>query len=160
LGANVTAEDVSSFVYDNKTYYLPKDKQVIDMSIPLEAITMQQFAEASDLLNLIDNTEDGFKFMSYAIAVLAWEQGQEYNEDAVLIKGKTFKLLDMQTVWGVFFCSISTVSIFETSLMSYSESVASKRNLQHEAQELNGTDGTDIFTIWHKALSRFPLSEN
>jgi len=67
LGANVTAEDVSSFVYDNKTYYLPKDKQVIDMSIPLEAITMQQFAEASDLLNLIDTTEDGFKFMSYAI---------------------------------------------------------------------------------------------
>lgn len=127
LGLGVDIEPLDTFMIKSKFYFAPQSKAIMDMQIPLEGISMAQFTEATDLLNLIDKEEDGFKYMSYAIAVLCMEKGQEYNEDIVLINGKEFKELDMETVWGVFFCLMDSVNTYEADLLSCSESLTAKK---------------------------------
>lgn len=160
LGANVIPEDMSSFEMNGEVYSLPESKNVIESEIPLGEMTMQMFAEASDLLNLIDEQEDGFKYLSYAIACLAWKDGEEYDEDKVIDRGKAFKQMPMDIAWGVFFCSMGLVFMFESDLVSYFRAKELRVNSHKKAQDWKNTDGEDISLTCQKILKTYPLCAN
>lgn len=100
---------ISSFDFKGFEYFLPSDKRINDLIIPMDSISTVQFCEASDLMAMISKQKEGFKYSAYIIAILCLTKGEVYNEEKIIERSKEFEDLPMDIVWEVFFCLVNSL---------------------------------------------------
>ena len=85
-----------SFDFKNKKYFFP----IAEM----KKSTFGDYIEAAQLDMLAENNEAGkFGVIAEQMAILCREEGEEYNEEKVIVKTKLFQNLKMDVVWDFIF---------------------------------------------------------
>jgi len=147
LGVTYNPLGITKFNHKKNTYYLPSDKKIGDITIPMYDLIANQFCEVADLLALVNKGNDGFKYTPYVLAVLCLQKNEFYNEELALKRAKEFEQLPMDIVWEVFFCLIVSTHIQQKDLYSYLEA-------QKEIKEYPQAITLGQSSYWTYTLSR------
>lgn len=146
-GAGYDAKDIESFLFKGEFYYLPEGKNVMDFIIPMENLTAIQFTESNDLLKLVTDHPEGYKYVGAIIATLCNKKGEFFNEDVILKRAQEFGELKMDVVFDVFFCFLSSLIMPVEGLGIYSRGqVGTLRRPKNQA--LTKWVGMDRFLTW------------
>jgi hypothetical protein len=159
-GCTHHATVISTFEHKGKIYELPKSNKTFDLTISMEGITMAQFAEFSDLMGLIHNQNNGYDFLSTAIAVLCLPEGEQYDEERVKEMAKEFDDLPMDIVYDVFFYSVNSCNTCEDDLVI---SLEEEERKTVRVKELIQWDGGETFSISQRTaevFKQYPISSN
>ena len=81
FGATYETQNIRAFKHNGKLYSAPKNKQIDKIIIPLEELTLVQFCEVADMINMLTNTKTSFNLVPYIIAIM---YNTNYDEQEVI----------------------------------------------------------------------------
>ena len=144
MGRGLQMQAIKQFTFKGKTYHLPKVGKMVNgesLGIDLTAI---EFAESSDIMTQSEELQGGnIEALPYLLALLCKEEGEEYNEQKVIEKAETFKDLDMQTVWEVYFFMLKCLIALQSATVDClsQQALTLRQNLQQKKAALIKLDG-------------------
>jgi len=148
-GVTYQSVGISSFEFKGNEYYLPSERRMNDLVIPMEAMSTVQFCEASDFMAMINKQKEGFKYSAYIVAILCLMKDEKYDEEVIVKRAKEFEELPMDIIWEVFFCLESFLHTSKKdTLSSFHQKVLSVVKFPQDFK----THGEDLF--WTSTLSQ------
>lgn len=83
-GATYEPDNIRAFKFDGVVYSCAETKRIDKIVIPMEGMSLIQFCEVSDLINMLHNTKESFSLAPFIIGLIYLEKGTEYNEDKLV----------------------------------------------------------------------------